>query len=128
MASGKLAPHRNVAGTSANRQRPKSKRNFSHALAAILGSTLQYGSLRATMKDVQRMAAASRSWQQPSASRAEVRRDSAAPAALPSPSPTRNTARMIENVYTVAPSISESRRVQTTSAPSAVSPESAIAQ
>ena len=33
---------------------------------------------------------------------------------------------MIENVYVVPPSSSESRRVQITSAPSAVRPESAI--
>jgi hypothetical protein len=33
---------------------------------------------------------------------------------------------MSENVYTVAPSISESSRVQMTSAPSAVMPDSAI--
>ena len=45
---------------------------------------------------------------------------------LPMPSPTRNTARMIENVYTVAPSISDRSRVQITSAASAEAPESAI--
>jgi tRNA A58 N-methylase Trm61 len=40
--------------------------------------------------------------------------------------PTRKTARMIENVYVVPPSSSDSRRVQMTSAPSAVRPESAM--
>ena len=48
------------------------------------------------------------------------------PTLLPMPSPMRNAARMSENVYVVAPSSSDSRRVQTTSAASAVAPESAI--
>ena len=56
-----------------------------------------------------------------------VRRTTRAPAALPKPRPTRNTARISEKVYVVAPNSSESRRVQVTSAPSAVKPESAIA-
>ena len=38
------------------------------------------------------------------------------------PRPMRNTPRMIENVYVVPPSSSDSSRVHTTSAPSAVSP------
>ena len=42
------------------------------------------------------------------------------------PSPSRNTARINENVYVVAPNRSDSIRVQTTSAPSAVSPDNAI--
>jgi hypothetical protein len=42
------------------------------------------------------------------------------------PRPTRKTARISENVYTVAPKCSDRIRVQTTSDPSAVRPESAI--
>ena len=51
----------------------------------------------------------------------------AEPRLLPMPSPTRNTARINENVYVVAPNSSESTRVQTTSDPSAVRPDSAMA-
>src|SRR5688572_26819745 len=66
-------------------------------------------------------------WHQPSAKRAFVPpRASAAPRLLPIPRPTRNTARMSEKVYVVAPSSSDSIRVQTTCAPSAVSPDKAM--
>ena len=54
-------------------------------------------------------------------------RASAAPRLLPIPRPTRNTARISENVYVVAPKSSESTRVHTTSDPSAVRPDNAIA-
>ena len=57
-----------------------------------------------------------------------ARRASAAPRLLPIPRPIRNTARINENVYTVPPSRSDSKRVQTTSAPSAAMPEKAIAR
>ena len=77
---------------------------------------------------VQAIAAASNIWQIPKAIRGDIvpraRND---PTLLPIPSPTRNTAKMIENVYTVPPSISETSRVQTTSAPSADMPDNAIA-
>src|SRR5262249_21170972 len=55
-----------------------------------------------------------------------ARRARRAPCVLPIPTPIRNTARISEKVYTVPPSINESRRVQTTSAPSADIPERAI--
>src|SRR5437867_11806606 len=50
----------------------------------------------------------------------------AAPTVLPIPRPKRNTARMSENVYTVAPKMSDKILVQTTSAARAVIPEIAI--
>ena len=43
------------------------------------------------------------------------------------PSPMRKTARISEKVYAVAPKSSDSSRVQITSAPSAVRPDSAMA-
>src|SRR5262249_60877598 len=49
------------------------------------------------------------------------------PIALPIQRPIKNTARIMENAYVVAPNRSESSRVHTTSAPSAVRPERAIA-
>ena len=74
------------------------------------------------------MVAHSRSWHQPSATRGRAtRRASSDPIVLPMPRPTRNTARISENVYVVAPKSSDRMRVQTTSAPSAVMPDSAIA-
>ena len=81
------------------------------------------------MTAVQAMAAVRSHWQAPSATRADAaRRARNAPRLLPIPRPIRNTARINEKVYTVPPSISESRRVQTTSAPSADIPERAIAR
>ncbi len=47
-----------------------------------------------------------------------------APAGEPSPSPARKPPRIKEKVYVVGPSSSERMRVQTTSEPSAVRPES----
>src|SRR4051794_1143176 len=80
------------------------------------------------MTAVQAMAAVNSHWQAPSAPCADrARRASEDPRPLPIPRPIRNTARISEKVYTVAPSISESRRVQTTSAPSADIPDRAIA-
>ena len=55
-----------------------------------------------------------------------MERASDAPALLPIPNPARNTARMIEKVYTVPPRVSDSSRVQTTSAPRAASPDNAM--
>ena len=81
------------------------------------------------MTAVQAMAAVRSHWQAPSATRADAaRRARNAPRLLPIPRPIRNTARIKEKVYTVPPSNSESRRVQTTSAPSADIPERAIAR
>src|SRR3954454_10719566 len=80
------------------------------------------------MTAVQAMAAVRSHWQTPSATRADAApRARKAPRVLPIPRPIRNTARIKEKVYTVPPSISESRRVQTTSAPNADIPERAIA-
>src|ERR1700730_10411437 len=68
--------------------------------------------------------AAARNWQTPSATRGRTTDLAAkAPALLPIPNPTRNTARINENVYTVAPIMVASSRVQTTSAPRAHMPE-----
>src|SRR5438270_13183429 len=81
------------------------------------------------MTAVHAIAAVRSHWQAPSATRAvAARRARSAPRLLPIPRPVRNTARIKEKVYTVAPSISDSRRVQTTSAPSADIPERAIAR
>src|SRR5271165_5452810 len=83
------------------------------------------------MTAVQAMAAVKSHWQAPIATCADAdaaRRARNAPRLLPIPSPIRNTARIKEKVYTVPPSKSESRRVQTTSAPSADIPERATAR
>ena len=62
-------------------------------------------------------------WQTPRRKRGETTAPrNKAPTLLPIPSPTRNTARMIENVYTVPPNSSERVRVQTTSAPGRTGP------
>ena len=72
----------------------------------------------------QAAAPAIRIWQTPSATRAlATLRAKNAPALLPIPSPTRNIARIIEKVYTVAPSMSDKSRVHTTSAPRAHRPD-----
>src|SRR5262245_4690653 len=69
----------------------------------------------------------SATWHHPSAARGRSSRDdSTEPALLPMPSPNRNTARMRENVYVLAPKRSDSIRVQITSAARAVMPDSAI--
>ncbi len=49
------------------------------------------------------------------------------PTVLPRPSPSRNAARISENVYVVAPSNNDNRRVHTASAARAVAPDSPIA-
>src|SRR3954470_2363335 len=79
------------------------------------------------MTEVQAMAAVRSHWQAPRATRADAaRRARNAPRLLPIPRPIRNTAKIKEKVYTVPPSISESRRVQTTSSPNADIPETEI--
>src|SRR4051812_45929640 len=81
------------------------------------------------MTAVQATAAVRSHWHAPSATLADAARLAVtAPRPLPIPRPIRKTARMSENVYTVPPSISESSRVQTTSAPSADIPERAMAR
>ena len=90
------------------------------------GGTLftgQNGTESDSMYAVHATAPASSNWQIPMATRGRTEPRSMADAdTLPIPMPTRNTARMMENVYTVAPSSRPSSRVQTTSAPSAVAP------
>ena len=72
----------------------------------------QFGSELVIIHATQAAVAANNIWQKPSNSRGRVVvRDKNEPALLPIPSPIRNTARMIENVYTVAPNISDNKRV-----------------
>src|SRR5271156_3696178 len=71
------------------------------------------------------MAPARAIWHQPSAA-FDPDRARIDPPPLPKPSPNKKTARMIENVYTVAPIMTERSRVQITSAPSAHIPDSAM--
>ncbi len=123
-ASGKLAPHKQAAGRTAHKDRARSSWNWNAALVESAGFTGQYGRPVVSDRAAQRMAPTSSPWQTPSAARAVASdRAAAEPTALPMPRPSRNTARMSENVYTVAPSSSDSRRVHTTSAPRAVMPE-----
>ena len=66
-------------------------------------------------------------WHHPSAILGRAMREAIVdPTVLPMPSPKRNTARISENVYVVAPNNNERSRVQTTSAASAVKPDNAI--
>ena len=88
--------------------------------------TGQYGCDRDRVKAVQAIAPANSIWQIPSAARGRLERESTEPTPLPRPIPARKIARMMENVYTVAPRSSPNNRVQTTSAPSAHAPDSAI--
>src|ERR1043166_3648945 len=126
-ASGKLAPHSKVAGSSPQAQRTMSIWNVYQGLVESSGLTGQKGSDCETWNAVHATAIASSNWLQPSSARGlRAVRAASEPARLPMPSPTRNTARIIEKVYTVAPSISPSKRVQITSPPSAVAPEIAI--
>ena len=98
-ASGKLAPHRQAAGSTAHRQRARSSWNVNHGLVLSRGSTGQYGSQASMLNEAQAIAATRKNWHQPSmTSEFLPLRASSDPALLPSPSPRRNTARMIENV------------------------------
>src|SRR5687767_3555460 len=88
----------------------------------------QYGSDWDSIHAVQAIARPSNPWQTPNASLGRsITRATTDAAELPIPRPNRNTARMIENVYTVPPRISDSSRVQITSAPNAQNPEIAMA-
>ena len=97
-----------------------------HGLTVSSGLMGQNGILLEIMYAVHAMPAASSAWHQPSAARGEVTRSTHDPHRLPIARPTRNTARITEKTYTVAPSSIPSTRVQTTSAPSAPAPESAM--
>src|ERR1700722_12374913 len=112
----------------AQRQRARSNRNLAQGSAKSAGSRRQYGRDSANMQAANTTAAARSNWQQPSATRGLlILRDRNDPTPLPIPSASRTTAKMMENVYPVPPMISDSKRVQTTWAPSAQAPESAIA-
>ena len=102
-ASGKLAPHSSVAGRIAHRQRAMSIWKLNQGLVLSMGLTGQYGSDSEIMYAVQKMPSVSSSCDQPSASRGRIDRATQDPAVLPIPRPIRNTARMIEKTYTVAP-------------------------
>ena len=128
-ASGKLAPHRQAGGKTAHRHRTKSSWNVYQGLGESSGRIGQYGSEFEIMNAVQAIAATSSHWQTPSANRADAaRRVRNAPRPPPIPRPIRKTARINENVYTVPPSINDSNRVQTTSAPRADMPDRPIAR
>src|SRR3984957_10518385 len=66
-ASGKLAPHSNVAGKMARIARVRSRSKLIHGFVASHGSTGHHGSTCASVKAVQAIAAASRIWQPASA-------------------------------------------------------------
>ena len=128
-ASGKLAPQRMAPGSTVQRQRAMSNWKLNHGLVEMDGSIGQYGIEVPIMMPAHATAAHTPAWHQPSAVAGRARlRASADPTLLPMPRPSRNPARMRENVYVVPPKSSESRRVHTTSAESAVNPESAIAR
>src|SRR5262245_17338879 len=98
-ASGKLAPHRIVAGRIAQRQRTRSIWKLNHGLREIEGLIGQYGRDFASAKALQAIAAASSSWHQPRAILGgNLPRERNEPTLLPIPNPTRNTARMMEKV------------------------------
>src|SRR6202521_2749301 len=125
-AKGKLAPHRKAAGRMAQSAR---RRSSSKATQGPLDGDGWIGPYGRTWMAcaAQAIARVNITWHQPNISRGCARREALnAAAQLPIPIPTRNTARMMENVYTVAPSISDTRRVQITSAPSAQHPDSAM--
>src|SRR5580700_5682098 len=124
MASGKLAPHSSAGGRMVHKQRAISSWNVIHGLSARNGSMGQYGREPAIMYALHAVPSASSNWQQPSARRGRTIRERYDPIQLPSAMPIRNTERMIENTYTVAPISMPIRRVHTTSAPRALAPES----
>src|SRR6185369_6462187 len=126
-ASGKLAPHRMADGSTAKSARTLSTCRLIQGLETADGLMGQNGSDWLSTYAVHAIEAQSSNWHQPSAVRGRARRDAMAdPTLLPMPRPKRNTARMSENVYVVAPKSNESSRVQMTSAASAVNPDSAM--
>src|SRR6185436_12788775 len=93
-----------VAGSTAQRLRTRSTWKVNQGLLDRIGFTGQYGMESASMNAVQPTPAAARNWQTPRATRGlAMDRAISAPALLPIPNPTKNTARITENVYTVAP-------------------------
>src|SRR5215831_817290 len=126
-ASGKLAPQSTAAGKTDQRQRTKSIWKVGVASIASPGLTGQYGRTFVIEYAAHAIAPVSSNWQTPSARRGFFAvRAMADPPVLPKPRPRRNAARISEKVYVVAPRSSDSRRVQTASAASAVAPESAM--
>ena len=129
-ASGKLAPQSTAAGSTDQRQRTKSSWNVDVASTARPGLTGQYGSdLRSASTRSTRSRRVSSSWHTPSATPRLLRRprDDRADAAA-EPEPDAGTRRESARTCTSSPpSNSDNRRVQTTSAASAVVPDSAIA-
>src|SRR5689334_23333362 len=114
-------------GRTAHKQRTRSSCIVNHGSVEIDGLIGQYGSEAFSTCAVHAIAAQRSSWHDASASRGRARlRARADPTLLPMPRPTRKAARISENVYTVAPKSRDSVRVHTTSAASAVNPESAI--
>ena len=127
-ANGKLAPQSTAPGRTAYAQRMRSSWNCSQGSVSIDGLIGQNGSDCISAYAVHAIAAESPNWHNAKATRGRsVSRATIDPSVLPMPRPARNTARINENVYTVAPSINDSSRVQTTWAASAVMPDNAMA-
>ena len=127
-ASGKLAPHRIAPGSITQIARIRSSWKLNVSDVEIDGLIGQYGSDTLVAYAAQARHTHNPSWHQPSAILGFDRlRAIADPRLLPMPRPTRNTARISEKVYVVAPKSSDSIRVHTTSDPSAVRPDSAMA-
>ena len=127
--AGSSRPRDIAAGSTAHRQRTRSIWNCVASDRSTGPDVIgQYGSCASSCTRPTRSPRMSNSWHTPSA-RLRIRSSCATsiePTLLPMPSPARNAARMSENVYVVAPSSSDSRRVHTASAASAVAPDSAI--
>src|SRR5437879_2643562 len=66
-ASGKLAPQRQAAGSTAHRQRTRSSCRLNQGLCDSRGLIGQYGSDEASCQAVHEIATASSNWQNPSA-------------------------------------------------------------
>src|SRR5688572_612144 len=116
-ASGKLIPQRMAPGSITQIARIRSSWKLNEIPVEIDGLIGQNGSDALVAYAAQASAMHNPTWHQPSAKRAFVPpRAIAAPRLLPMPRPTRNTARMSENVYVVAPRRSDNIRVQMTCA------------
>ncbi len=115
----KLAPQRIAAGSTTQRQRTKSISKRDDGWLDKIGLTGQSGRISITEYAPQAIATMRRAWHHPSARRGLAAvRPMNAPMLLPMPSPARIAAMMSEKVYVVAPRRSDSKRVQSTSAPS----------
>src|SRR5262245_49674084 len=116
-----------AAGSTAKSARMLSTCRLIHGSETADGLIGQYGSDRLSTYAVHAIAAHNSTGHHPSATRGLAIRDAIAdPTLLPIPRPKRNTARISENVYVVAPKSRERSRVQMTSAASAVKPDNAI--